>query len=705
MFVKERSLVNSTGANIPVCGLGNSARVAGDCSFFFDRRLAAKVAAAVVALLPSQVVGQQRDAGQRTPSVASSIGGLDSLNVPQASRSGDQHQPLPQLRLKSNYAIDQGPGFARYKIDQVGRVTEVHFPTGLAVTDITYQEGNGARDIIAGLTVSSNGSVKNYSRRTFTWMVTTKSGTLTHPAPDFVGDFLITTCGEFVSINAQQSGANQVYTATGEVFGMQLCRTGAYIYLHPNGEVHGLRRADNSKLTLRYQAKALSEITEERQGSAERSWRFDAASKLWVCSDPDILPSSNSPFFDSGIVYFTRADGSRESISTSGARTLWWGDGAITVFDHIGRIYRVARGAQSRTFEYDATGSLIGFRDSSASRSSETRLVNTKLYEYRVRREGSVQLPGSCFSADERRRQIPLISYPLSLTTSSSQYAAWHFSPIPIHPHEESPKGIRGLCKTGVCPDTPPTLGVRGVFNRTRDTAIGQDSLIKPETDSWTTLDSIEKHRNGILAPVAEFLRIWAETTTDDDIARVASPETLTTLRSDDGTRWLQPELLGPASADYLIWLRDSVRSNRLPCTMDVIPLHYAGTDKQQTLGAKTVTDYSLLKDSVTIAVFFQPGIFNPKTLQADIEAMHSYGGVGVLRPDEFYNSAALLQVLFHELGHVFEAHTGRETAGGEPTANLYAYLALSTITPDKAPAYRPILNLINQPRRTTSGQ
>jgi hypothetical protein len=64
----------------------------------------------------------------------------------------------------------------------------------------------------------------------------------------------------------------------------------------------------------------------------------------------------------------------------------------------------------------------------------------------------------------------------------------------------------------------------------TEISAVGQNSLADSHIETWTSLDSIARHRGGQLAPLVEFLRIWAQNTSDEDIEDVTSLEVLSQL-------------------------------------------------------------------------------------------------------------------------------------------------------------------------------
>jgi hypothetical protein len=259
-----------------------------------------------------------------------------------------------------------------------------------------------------------------------------------------------------------------------------------------------------------------------------------------------------------------------------------------------------------------------------------------------------------------------------------------------IHPHDPK-SGDPALCLRGICPETPAPRDEIGIFLPTQALAIGQESLALPQISSWTTLDAIEKRREGSLAFVVNLLRLWAETTSDEDIDVLTSPESLRQLCSSGGTPWIQQELLSPVNADYLIWLRECIRANKLPCSLDVKVLNHPKATNQRRFGGVTETRTSPMTGELNIEVSIQALIYQEAGLRADIEAMKTHGGLGVFRPDRF-ESSSVFYVAFHELQHAFVYATGREFEGAEPVAHLGAFLALASITPEKAVRYESLL-------------
>jgi hypothetical protein len=513
------------------------------------------------------------------------------------------------------------------------------------------------------------------------------------PPADFNGDFAVTPCGEFYITDFSQAAVkkgvkSKVFTAEEKAFDMAALRTGAYMYLHANEDLHALRRADLSLVTVTYLNNNPSAVTEERRDGTTRVWKLESSAGLWLCSDPNVLPAKNSPLYERGTLSYTTVDRLRISIATSGAQTITYPDCVTAVIDQAGKIVRVAKGARSRVFCYNTAGSLASFSDHRGSSKAYAQIEVEPSQVWRVAPKGAVFLDtGDPSSASRTSLQLPT-RYDSPVETPPNRLFC--LPPMLIHPHD--PKaGEPSTCLRGVCPETPPPRDEIGIFVPTSALAIGQESLIIPEISSWTTLDAIEKHRGGTLAFIVDFLRLWAETTSDEDIDLLTSPESLRQLCGSGGTAWIQPELLSPANADYLIWLRDCIRANKLPCSLDVEVLKHARAINQRRFGGVTVTGISSTTGELNIAVSIQALIYQEAELRADIEAMKARGGLGVYRPDRF-ESSSVLDVVFHEFQHVFINATGREFEGTEPVAHLGAFLALASITPEKAARYEGLL-------------
>jgi hypothetical protein len=625
---------------------------------------------------------------------AASSSDLSSLTLPAAERSKPT-QADNSLKLKSGFVIEQAKGVATYTLDGNGRITEVRFPDGYTVAGISYHTQAGHEERIAQLTITSGSGTKTYKRNSYgadlylSWKVSAAGAAVNSTAPDFEGDFSLTPCGEFVTTDFSSGSNNRILrTPDGRIHTMRQLKTGAYFYMRNDGLPFALRRTDLSLISITYSEKTPTLITEEFQGSPTRSWRFDAASKSWLCSDPAILPSNLCPLFEKGTLSFVRGDGARVSIATSGAATILAQDGVTTVLDCSGKITRVAKGARSRLFNYNRDGELLSFCDKLGSLETLTHIKPDPSIQCRIEQNGAVRIV-----AIQTAGQAPA---PLAVNErfgppfSSSATNLPTFPNMQIHPHDPK-KGDLMLCKSGVCPTTPAPRDQIGVFVPTDQIAIGQESLITNEISTWTTLDQIEKHRGGTLAPVVEFLRIWAATTSDEDIDTLTSPEALRLLQGDGSIAWLQPELLSPTNADYLFWLRDCIRANKLPCTLDVKPLSYPGLTNQALFGGVTDHYVSTIDRSLRISVDIQSLTYSELEIRADISEMLRHGGTGIYRPTRF-QSASVFNTLFHELQHVFVYSTGREFEGTEPTAHLGAFLALASITPEKAKRYEGVL-------------
>jgi hypothetical protein len=222
--------------------------------------------------------------------------------------------------------------------------------------------------------------------------------------------------------------------------------------------------------------------------------------------------------------------------------------------------------------------------------------------------------------------------------------------------------------------------------------AVGQNSLTAHEVDTWTTLDSIANSRGGQLAPLVEFLRIWAQTTSDEDIESVSSPEVLSQLKSQDGIPWISPELISSESAEYLIWLRERIRENKLPCEVDVAPLVFSDPTKPQLFGGRTRASLSPLDGSLGIKISINMSILDRASLKADLERIGVHGGLGVYSPKYFQQKSAI-DAFVHELHHVWAYSSGREYESFEPPAHLGALQVFSTITPEKGPLYLKVID------------
>ncbi len=654
----------------------------------------AKAVTAILALVPSTALSQDSQTTATPEPPAASSTDLTPRTLPKAEIS-PRPPPGESKKLKSGFVVAKPEDRTAYTLDKEGRVLGLRFPSGYTVSDISYHTFPGKEDCIIQLTITSGGLSKVYTRNSYkdtlyqSWKVTTNESRANTALPEFEGNFEITPCGEFVITDFSGGRYDRrLYAPDGQTFLMQQLSSGAYFYLDSNRLPQALRRTDRSLVRISYSNGAPAFITEEHDNIVTRSWTLDAQTKMWQCSDQNILPSTTCPLYEKGTIAFTLHDGARVSIATSGAHTILSNDGLTTVIDPSGKIVRVARGARSRIFSYDSKGNLIAFTDTIGSSGVPTAIKGGPAVRHQVERNGavsSVRLEAASLTPDALRGQI---RFPSPFEAPVTQFVT--FPKIQIHPHEP-PKGEMRLCLNGVCPDTLPPLEQTGILVPSDAIAIGQESLIVPEVETWTPLDTIEKHRGGAVAPLVEFLRIWAETTSDEDIDRLTSPEALRLLKSDGGVRWIQPELISSTHADYLLWLRECVRANRLPCTLDIKPLSYPGLDNQALFGGVTGTALSPFDRSLRISVDIQLLTFSEAALRADISEILKRGGSGIYRPERF-RSASAINTLFHELQHVFVYATGREFEGTEPVAHLGAFLALASITPEKAGRYTKVL-------------
>jgi hypothetical protein len=657
-----------------------------------------KAAAALLALLPINGLTSEAQTTRKDEPPAASSTDLGALTLPKVERVKQENQSN-QVILKSGFVLPQGEKTATYTLNEDRRVSGIVFPSGYTISQIMYHNVAGREDRIASLAITAGGVARTYTRNTYrdqlytSWKISGPGITQNSSASEFSGDFLVTPCGEFVMTDFSKSSASsgtgsRVFTAEEKGFGMVPLRSGGYMYLHANGDLHGLRRADLSLVTLTYSNGKPSVVTEEQRDGTTRVWKLEASSGLWICSDQSVSPSEQCPLFERGTVSYKTVDGSRVNVATSGAKTITYSDGVTAVVDQADKIVRVARGARSRVFSYNETGSLTSFTDHWGSSKAHIECKVDPSWVWRIDRHGAVFLDAEDPSqTGQATLQLPT-RYDSPTGTSPDRV----FSPplMLIHPHDPK-KGGSELCLRGVCPETPAPRDEIGIFLPTGVVAIGQESLVTPEISSWTTLDAIEKHRGGSLALIVDFLRLWAETTSDEDIDLLTSPESLQQLCGSGGTAWIQPELLSPANADYLIWLRDCIRANKLPCSLDIKILNHPKAINQRRFGGVTETLTSPTTGELNIEVAIQALIYEEAALKADIEAMKTRGGLGVYRPDRF-QSSSVFDVVFHELQHVFIHATGREFEGTEPVAHLGAFLALASITPEKAGRYESLL-------------
>lgn len=655
----------------------------------------AKAAAAILSLIPSAAYSQENSTSAKPEPPAASSTDLAGLTLPKLDNPS-QSPVRAALKLKGGFVLEQRDGLAAYSVNDEGRVSSIRFPNGYTISDISYHSIKEKEHLVAQLTITTGGTSATYTRNSSgdeiyqSWRVATIKSSSTQAGPEFNGDFEITSCGEFVKTDFS-AGRNdrQIYTADGRVFLMRQLNSGAYFYDDKNGFPHALRRTDHSLVKITYSNGTPATITEEYNSQATRWWKLDEATQTWQCSDPNIAPSRRCPLYEKGTIAFTIGDGAQVSVATSGAYTLLSKEGLTTVVNPKGDIVRVALGARSRIFNYDADGELVSFSDVIGSRGTLTLIETDPSLRHRAERNGAINVISVETSSQSPETTTGHARFPTPFETPATTLVT--LPRIQIHPHEAPMEG-KSLCLKGVCPDTPPTRDDKGILFPLDAVAIGQESLISPKISTWTSLDTIEKQRGGALAPLVDFLRIWADTTSDEDIDRLTSPEALRLLQSGSGVSWLQPELISSTHADYLIWLRQCIRDNRLPCTLDIKQLTYPGLPNQALFGGVTGTVMSSPSRVLRISVDIQLLTFSEAALRADIREMLKHGGTGIYRPERF-SSLSAINTLFHELQHVFVYATGREFEGTEPVAHVGAFLALASITPEKAGNYTKVLD------------
>jgi hypothetical protein len=657
-----------------------------------------KVAAALLAILPIGGVPSEAQITPRDEPPASSSTDLGALTLPRVDQ-GSSNDRAAQVTLRSGFIIPQGDKTAKYSLSEDGRVNGIAFPSGYTISRITYHTVAGSEDRIASLSITAGRVTKTYTRNIYrgqlysSWKVSGPGIAQDSRLAEFNGDFAVTSSGEFVITDLSKSAAaggagSRVFTSEEKSFVMARLGSGGYRYLYPNGDLHGVRRADLSLVTRTYSNGKCSAVTEELRDGTTRVWKLESSSGLWHCSDRRVSPSERCPLFERGTLSYMTVDGSRVNIATSGAKTITHSDGITVVIDQREKIHRVAKGARSRVFTYSESGSLASFADYQGSSKAHSVVMIDPSCVWRIEPDGTVLLDaGGTSQASQATLKSPIRYESLVNTAPDRKFS---LPPMLIHPHDRKNDGPK-LCLPGVCPSTPPSSSKIGVFLPIEAIATGQESLVLPEIASWTSLDTIKKHRAGRLAFIVDFLRCWAEKTSDEDIDMLTSSESLHQLCGSGGTPWIQPELLSPANADFLIWLRDCIQANKLPCSIDIQVLNYPGAVSQFLYGGVTQTQTSPIDDELMIGVVLQALIYEEAQIRADIEAMKTHGGLGVYRPDRFQISS-VFDVIFHELYHVFIYSTGREFEGGEPAAHLGAFLALASISPEDAQRYEGLL-------------
>ena len=215
-----------------------------------------------------------------------------------------------------------------------------------------------------------------------------------------------------------------------------------------------------------------------------------------------------------------------------------------------------------------------------------------------------------------------------------------------------------------------------------------------PRVFAVPSLSEVATKRGDALQPFVEFLRIWARTTTDEEIDAVTCPEFLGQCKGADGNSWISSELGGVDTADFLIWVRDCVNRGKLPFSLDIKPLDRVPGAKVEGVSAPvkgaTTYGYDLMTGAVLVQVELQSRDLSKQQLVADLKNVLSHGGIGLLSPGREANEAPFWALL-HELVHAFDRVHGIERRNFEPAAHFGALSALMTITKEKAEAYRKI--------------
>lgn len=537
------------------------------------------------------------------------------------------------LRLYSGYLLKNSEGRAKYTLDEKSRVKSVVFPNGYSVSEVNYHQGAGQENLIASLTISSGGVTRTYTR-----MI---SGMRLYSS------WAVGTIGAAAGGETKEFGGNFAFTHCGEFV------------------VTDFAKVIPPHITTR--------IAYTNDGKAYPMSPLPSGAYLLFNEEGNIVALRRPDNSDITVSYQNKqpalivegfSDGSSRSWNFQAEQNAW-----------ISSDSKIAPSKQSPLFNRGTLSYVTndGVRVNTATSGARTVTEpngRTTILDHSgkvVRELGALDIGSSVF----KPKEIPVMF---------------------VHPH--SSRGVvgRDMCQDGICPQTPPITDVAGVFVTPNEPAPGQATLVTPTITSWTSLDSIEKARGGLMSPMIKFLRIWAETTTDEDIAEITSHAALMQLRSDKGVAWIQPELISHANADYLFWLRDSVRANRLPCTINVQPLNYPGLGAQRAQGGETRTALDPADHSLDISVAINSLIFDSRSIRDDLEAIIKHGGIGVLRPERLL-ARSVFDVVPHELNHVWRDAAGYEfDVSSEPIAHLGAFNLLRTITSEKGKHYEPLL-------------
>jgi len=669
-----------------------------------------ELAAALVALVPANVQTQKRAEAADNPPAA--VRSLDA-DLPKAFIAGKE-------TFRDGTPIPKGEEFAKYSFDTEGRILEMYLPKAVqlfrtakkngssirAATGISYGASKQGIEYIRALTfILSDGREETYTRNRpdpagSIWSVQVRRPT--DPAVksdnDFCGNFCITEHGELAVIELfDKSPRDLLVGPDGETKVFTFEPIGGTRYTDEQDELLTVRRSNGGVVTYERQEPLPPRVVDTAVNGTKTSWRFsvrDLSTKewMWVCSDPTIMPSKKSPLLASGAMVFKTTDGLCVGISTTGSKTLLFPHGTQTLIDRSGRVIRVANGAQARKFIYDENVGLVGYRDMIGSRIiQESKVPQLPNIGYRVTDLGRIDMFEHNQEGDEHKDESSPTCFLEAPSFSRQEREVAELPAMPAHIH---PNKDPLACIANVCPPDDLSRNSRGALFPTSSPAFGVASDALPKVSAVHSLSDIATKRGDALQPFVEFLRIWARTTTDEEIDAITCPEFLAKYRGVDGDSWISSELGGVDTADFLVWLRDCVNKGELPFSLDIKPLDRAPGAKfegvYEPVRGATIYGYDLMTGAVHVAVELQSRDLSKQQLVADLKNVLSHGGIGLLSPGREANEAPFW-ALFHELVHAFDRVHGIERDSFEPAAHLGALSALMTITKEKAQAYREI--------------
>jgi hypothetical protein len=667
-------------------------------------RVLPKTVLGVLSLLQLPANAQDERSLEAKPPAAASGDALSSLNLPRPALPNAslfvsfRENPTPQesVTLRNGFVIEQNEKTARYEFDQKGRISKISFPDGYTISGISYHDKSEVNDVVTRLAITSSGAIKTYQRTVAgsviysSWTVTSGIAGSGTSGQDFLGDFRITPFGEFIvaELGPAKTGSNlpKLRTPEGQSFRVSNVLTGAQLYFDESERLLALRRTDFSLIRLAHLGDQISQITEIERGGYKRVWSYDQNKKTWTCSDPNIAESSTSPFLSRGALLYTRQDGAKVNVSTTGAKTVNLPTGLQTVESYSGQVRFVNFGVNSRELIYDKQDRLVAYRDSRIGKSSTYKLSNPENIRYKADQFGAIYA-----QSDNTDAQSTATVRPLEILRGEIRKIV-KLPQLLVHPHHNASATGSSLCRKGICPDSLQSSQEAGLLVNTEISAVGQNSLADSHIETWTSLDSIARHRGGQLAPLVEFLRIWAQNTSDEDIEDVTSLEVLSQLRSQDGVAWIRPELISSECAEYLVWLRERINENKLPCEVDLAPLTYSTATNPRVVGGKTVVSENALDGSLGILLNINSAILDRASLKADLDRIGVHGGLGVYSPKHFQHKSTI-DVFIHELHHVWVRSSGREYENIEPGAHLGATLFFLSIPPEKGHLYSRVID------------